>query len=380
MKVNLRLSLAMVILSLSVTAGFAQIRVTHRFVNDAALDVFFIKDFDINRPGTGPPIFFIDIENEDATAHTVVMRLSVASRNRGRLSNGETGSFTLQPNQVVNLSSNDIFSNSGLYRLQTYQVDEAAVRDLVNDVLSTGRLPRDVYTFRVELLDAAEGGIFDTEVFDIRVSNPHKLDLIFPGAPASGGLSDCPVLFTELPQFRWESDMRIFRMVIAPIRKGQDPENALNNEPRYTRIFVLQSNQGGLVSPGDLPFNDRIEIIPNTSFQFPPSGEVLQLKKGTFVWQVTGIVRTSSGPLQFKSEIFCFRVVNLDKVDTGMEQLRVVLKNLLGGDYEKLFGEGGELEGYLPKRIRFDGKEVTPGELLIRLQKISEKYKGYRVE
>ncbi len=373
----------LLLVMMCISSGYGQTgpTVSHSFLNNSALDVFFLKDFDINSPGSGPPIFFIDIMN-DGVVRNVIMRLSITSRRRGNLSRGQTGIFSLQPGQILKLSSRDIFSNSGPYRLESYQIDDEAAKSLIKDVLSTGKLPSDVYTFQVILVEANNpGNQFGSDVFDIRVSNPHKLDLVFPGAPASGQLKDCPVIFTNLPQFRWESDMRQFRVVIAPLRRGDDPESALNNEPRFTRFFVLQGGGNtGLVAGGNR-FNDRVEVIPNTSFQFPSSGEILTMRPGkTYVWRVIGIIETSSGSTPFKSEIYCFRLANLDKVDTGMQQLNVILKNLLGSDYEKIFGEGGELDGYLPKRITFDGKDVTAGELLVRLRKMHDKFKGYKIE
>jgi len=378
MKIRLKLLLLMMLLPGGQLLAQGGIRVESGLLSNTGLDVFFLKDFDINRPGTGPPIFFVNIENLGG-ARTVFMELMVSSRRRGNLSRGRTGEFTLAPGQLVNLTSNDIFSNRGIYRLRDYQIDDAAVKGLLADILARGKLPSDIYTFNVVVFDVA-GGQQDSDVFDLRVSNPRKLDLIFPGAPATGKLGDCPVVFSGLPQFRWESDMRLFRVIVAPLRRGEDPESALNNEPRFTRVFVLQGKQkSGLL--GGLPFSDRVETIPNTSFQFPPSGEVLTFRPGrTYVWRVIGIINTSSGPIQAESEIYCFRIANVDNMNSGMEQLSVLLRNLLGADFEKLFGEGGELEGFRPKRLRFEGKDVTASDLLVRMRKLRDSYRGYKVE
>jgi len=57
-----------------------------------------------------------------------------------------------------------------------------------------------------------------------------------------------------------------------------------------------------------------------------------------------------------------------------------ILQNFLGSDAEKLFAEGGELEGYRPRKVLFDGKETTLPEILARLQDLNERYQGYRIE
>ena len=63
-----------------------------------------------------------------------------------------------------------------------------------------------------------------------------------------------------------------------------------------------------------------------------------------------------------------------------MQQFQSILRPLLGSDYEKLFGSGGEFSGYKPKRILLDGKEVTLIEILTKLQKLISKYQGYTIE
>jgi hypothetical protein len=358
----------------------AQVQVSHRFLNNNVLEMFFLKDFDINSPATGPPIFFVDIKN-DAQLREVILGLSIESQRHGPLSRGETLPFTLNPFQILTLSNNNFFSSTDPYRLDSYEVSENVVRELLKDILSTGKLPTDVYLFNVIVRDNVNQSPLDQDSFEIRVSNPRKIDLIFPGRPASGRREDCPKIFTNLPQFRWESDMRRFRVIIAEARPGEDPESALNQEPRFVRIFALSDDRALGVRRDGSRFAERVEIIPSTSFQYPSSGEILTLRPGrTYYWRVTGLVQTSSGPVELQSEIYCFRIAKLDELDGRNTQLEFILRSLLGSDYNNLFGEGGELEGYRAKRIVLDGEEITLVELLKRLQKIKSNYSGYRVE
>jgi hypothetical protein len=203
--------------------------------------------------------------------------------------------------------------------------------------------------------------------------------LIFPGNPASSRREDCQEIFTNLPQFRWESDMRKFRVVIAEARPGEDPEGVLNQEPRFVRIFGVGNPQDLNINLGNL--TERFEIIPSTSFQYPVSGEVLTLRPGrTYFWQVTGIVETSSGPFQVESEIYCFRIATLDDIGNRRQQLELLLRNILGPDFEKVFGENGELASYEPKQIMLNGQAVTLAELIQKMNEISAAYKGYKIE
>jgi len=354
----------------------AQVTATFRPATGSGLEIFFLKDFDINSPGSGPPIFFIDIQNSGGETD-IILSLGLDSRRSGQLSDGETGRITLQTGRLT-LSNNNLFSNSDPYRLVRYQIADAVVDELLKDILATGKLPTDVYTFRVDVRNALNQPL-DNDILEIRVSNPKKLDLIFPGSSASGNSEDCPEIFTPLPQFRWESDMRRFRVVIAEARPGEDPESALNQEPRFLRLFIIGDPASVNLIPGQVA--ERIEFLPSTSFQYPPSGEILTLRPGrTYYWRVVGVVNTSSGDLGEESEIYCFRIASLDDMAGRRQQLEFILRNILGADFDKVFGQSGELAEYQPTRITLNGQAVTLADLIAQLKGISETYKGYRIE
>jgi hypothetical protein len=354
-----------------------QVTVQTRLVNER-LEVFFLNNFDINRPGAGIPFFFLDVTNQTSSNQRVMLRMRVHTQELGQLLEAETDFFPMTPNQLITMSNNDLWTNTGPYRFVTSSVSDNVLQELLDDILRTGRLPTDVYIFDVEAM-VEDGGMQDNDGFEIKVTNPGKLDLIMPGMPA-GRRDDCPMIYTNLPQFRWESNFNKFRLVIATIRPGEDPESSLNIEPRLTRLLIL-AGTGDLADLAGLPFNDKPEVISTTSFQFPPSGEVLILRPGDeVVWRITGLVETSAGIRQFDSEIFCFKVADLDNLGSGREQFDFILRSLLGNDYETLFGNGGEFSGFVPTGMRFDGQPIAPPDLMPRLQSLKENYKGYRVE
>jgi len=252
--------------------------------------------------------------------------------------------------------------------------------ELLQNILGIARLSTDIWTFETIVKDVNRTALND-DSFEIRITNPTTLDLIGPGSRATGRSDDCAIAFSSLPQLRWASNMTRFRVIIAEWK--QDPESALNQEPRFTRIFLLQNTRNtNLREIGkDLGFNDRVEVIPTTSFTYPSSGESLVLRPGkTYVWRVIGLVSTSSGPTSVANEIYCFRIPKLDELGNYMQQFESILRPLLGSDYEKLFGSGGEFSGYKPKRILLEGKEVTLIEILTKLQKLKSKYSGYTIE
>ncbi|MFQ5677219.1 MAG: hypothetical protein ACE5G1_15105, partial [bacterium] len=299
----------------------AAVRVTHRFVNNSAFEVFFLKDFDVNSAAVGPPIFFLEVVNDDPTTEVVVtLCLELHSRQHGNLSRGETRPFTLKRSEVLNLSNKDLFSNSGPYRLDRYEVAEDVVSELLQDILSTGKLPTDVYTFVVQIKDQSRT-LLDDESFDIRVSNPKKLDIIGPGSPASRRPRDCDRIFTNLPNIRWDTRMKIVRFTLAEWRPGEDPENALNNEPRFTRIFTIGNNTQLNLRARDLGFNDPIEALHSNAFQYPATDTRLPLRQGkAYVYRLTGLVNSSSGFFAIPSEVYCFRLAKLDQINAGAQQ------------------------------------------------------------
>ncbi len=359
---------------------FAQPQLNVRVVSND-LEVFFLKDFDINNPSVGPPLFFIDIINNQQVQN-VRLILKVRSEKRGNLASGETRPFVLQPFQTLTISNNDLFSDVGDYRLESFRIQEDVLNDLLQDVLATGRLPTDTYQFEVQLKGVQNPITIDDEQFEIDVSNPNTLDLIFPGQPATGTASECPEIYTNLPQFRWESDMKRFLVIIAEARAGEDPESALNQEPRFLRTFII-GDQSSTETIETTSETGKIEFIPSPSFQYPAFGEVLTLKPGrTYYWRVIGLVKTSSGLEKFKSEIYCFRIADLDQTGSTSQRDIMVLRllNSLGIDTQQLFGEGGALEGYHATRIYYNGRLITMPELLRKINEIRSNYTGYKIE
>ncbi|MFQ6113668.1 MAG: hypothetical protein ACE5NG_06205 [bacterium] len=360
-------------------SAYAQIEVVTEAVNQN-LEAFFLNDFDINRPASGIEIFRIRITNYFSETCSIRLTLTVLSDRFGELARGTTNQFDVLPGPLIPpITNRDLFSRAGKYRLEDYRLNPVS-ETLLKDILSTGRLPSDAYTFRVGVTGlTCEPGQVESDQFQIVITNPKKLDLIFPGHPATGRREDCPEIFTNLPQFRWESDMRKFRVIIAEARPGEDPESVLNQEPRFVRIFAITNDRASSVFPDEFAVAERIEIIPSTSFQYPSSGEILTLRPGrTYYWRVIGLVQTSSGIKELESEIYCFRIARLEQ--GSKKQLEFILRSLLGSDYDSLFGEGGELEGYHGTRIILDGEEITVVELLKKLNKLKSSYSGYNVE
>ncbi len=297
--------------------------------------------------------------------------------------------FDIAPGQTLTLSNRNLFSNADPHRLETYEISDDVVDELLQDILSTGKLPTDTYAFDLQIIEiGTPDPLLDEDRFEVDISNPQKLDLVFPGRPATGREQDCEEIFTEFPQFRWEGDMKRYQFVLAEAIAGEDPESVLNSGKRFSRIIIIGNRGSSDFNLDDLASLDfftgdaEVEFRPSTSFQFTRGEDVdLEIRPGkTYYWRVTGIVETSSGPVGLESEIYCFRLARLDQLGARKQQLEFILRTILGSDFEKLFGEGGELENYAPKRVTLNGETVSFAELMRRINKLSANYEGYRIE
>jgi len=386
MKAKFRWMALLVILFWAGSAS-SQLFVESNLLN-RSLEVFFLSGLDQNSGARQPPIFELIISGTllppNTETHQVQISLEILKDGTTPLFRGRTGTFEVRQLDLpmLRITNRQLFSNSSQYRIVDGRIADAG-EDLIQDVLSTGKLPSGTYKFDVTLRDLTEGNvdISNTE-FDLFISNPGKLDLTFPGHPAGGRRSDCPELFSNIPQFRWEGDMKFYLVQIAEARPGEDPESALNQSPRFRRLFALQDGTTSGITAAEIGINVPIERVPTTSFQYPSTGEVLRFQPGkTYLWRVIGIINSSSGPIRVESEIFCFRIARLDQLGAGDQQLKLILRNLLGpSDFRKLFGDGGEFDGYQAVRISLDGREVTPAELFLKLHKSNAQLESYSVE
>ncbi len=363
----------------------AQVNVQANLIN-RNLEVFFLSGLDVNS-GRNQPVFFrimINVGNQQPTTRSILLRLSMIKDGSIELYSGaETQPFDVSMNQPLDLTNRDLFSDGPFGLDEAGSITDAG-EELVQNILSRGKLPTGRYTLQVEVRDLTpDAPPVPLTTIDMDISNPGKLDLIGPGRPA-GRRDDCDEIFVTVPQFHWKADFNAFRVIIAEAKVGEDPESSLDQEPRFRKEFYVNSDNNFFSVSNDIRdnfFEGRTpEPLALTSFQYPSSGERLVFRPGkTYYWRVIAFASSTSGTIPLESEIFCFRIARLDQVGGGLEQYEFILRNFLGADYDDVFGEGGQLESYRPKRMVFKGEEVTLPDILQRLSKLSEKYSGYRI-
>lgn len=391
MKSLLKISTPLLILILWGTS-FAQIGVRVDLLNQN-IETFFLSDFDINSPATGPIIFRITLTNNYFQASMVQLFFKLETTRFGELSSGSSNPFLLAPGMTT-ITNRDLFTDAGVYRLVEYRVNTQA-EDFLKSFLATGKLPSDTYELRVQVSEISGGqGSSDSDEVQLNIRNPNTVDLVSPGA-VGRGIEDGPEIYAANPLFQWESDMKRFVLVVAEARPGEDPESVLNQNPRFIRKFVLADAVSfGDISAGfenlscNLSIDSSVptEVRTTTSFQYPSSGTVLTFQPGkTYYWRVFGITITSSGPECVESEIFSFRIADLgrSRPSNTQEAVLINLLNSLGINTDELFGENGELEGYhyVGREIFYNGQQVSFVEFIRKINGLRPKFSGnWKVE
>jgi len=323
--------------------------------------MLFLSDFDLLQLGTGPLMFRISMINSGNAAKTIIGRFSVETASLGTLFYGETHPFTL-PQGTLYLTNHDLFSRQQTYSLSEYNF-EAAADELRDIILQTGQLPADRYDFKWEIFDVNNNTNQDSKIESLFIDNPTRLDLISPGAEASG--SYLPFLYTTFPYFRWESNATEFRLkVCEKLPHNHSPEDAMNNTPRL-----------------------ETTITGSTFFQYPSAG-ALNLEEGkTYFWQIFVTIATASGRVEVPSEIWGFQVVDLSNPQfaENQEQLLESLQDILGeGAITELFGPDGELQGFQITGVAFwNGKPITMQTILEIIDAIRDgklQVESFRIE
>ncbi|MDZ7308734.1 MAG: hypothetical protein ONB49_16990, partial [candidate division KSB1 bacterium] len=231
----------------------------------------------------------------------------------------------------------------------------------------SGRLPNGRYFLNVKVSEqAGKEGMVEiySEEKELFVSNLPSLDLVSPGMTAGG--QECPAVFTNLPQFKWDSEAETFLLTVCellPTNSG--PQDVMQNPPRLRRR--LQRN---------------VDFFGSPAFQYPSEG--LPLQEGrTYYWQVHALVPTQTGELELPSPIWCFRVnaVGGSENELLLQQLLSLLQSLGLQDINQLFETGGPLEGYLPNgTVTLNGRRIDLNELIAQLRANARHLGSYTVE
>lgn len=317
-------------------------------ISAPTFDAVFLSNFNLVSLTSSTPLFVLQIrESQGGTDVRMTFDLIAEQFSSG----GPIIEAVTNPFRVTGMrqiTSNDFTSQGDITGDVRFNTD--AAQKLQDAILSTGKLPSGKYVLRVRVENAAnpsDNCVWE-KIYDI--SNPTTIDLISPGRVAGSG--ECPVIYTTLPLFQWESNARKFIFRIAEKRpENTSPEDVMNNESRV---------------PGDTLIAGR-DFFGKPSFQYPSSG-VFPLEEGkTYYWQVTAFIETPSGDIPIESQIWCLTIGQISGGNTSAAQLQIMnyLRALLGdAAVDQMFGEGGDLYGFIATGvIQKNGSSISVTDL-----------------
>jgi len=327
----------------------------------------FLADLDLTRSSGGMPIFWVELRNVSGVAQQVYLRVQLVSRDFGILAWGQTAPFTLEAGEVRRIDNQNLIREGEQYSFVDYDWNRQLATELQDYLFAHGKLRPDLYTLNIEVYDASSSNLQDDASLTLDVTNPSTLDLLAPGARVEG--EELPLVYTTWPVFLWESDIELFKLVVAEkpadvhVPVDASPEQILENQVRFSKFLRVHRGPGAPPrSSGDTL------VVPSTFFQYPVS-DVLPLQEGrTYFWRLTGIVPTSGTTLEMESEIWGFTVANLTSGGTSPEHLQLLahLRSLLGDEVvDGLFAAGGPLQGCMFSGLVQDaeGRPMSMAEL-----------------
>ncbi len=329
--------------------------------------IYYISDFDINGVGNATDFFNLTLTSDvPVPANTVRLRMRMTSNNQ-TLIEGTTRSlpFNLPQGQLIPpITYRDFrgFGGRGI-QIDRFTYNSNSLGQITDAVLRTSRLPSGTYVVTVEVISTS-GATIASDQAVLVISNPITLDLISPGQLAGG--AECPVIFSNLPQFTWNSDASRFLLTVCEkLPNNSGPEDVMQNPPRFQRIL-----------------NSGADFFGTPSFLYPSSALPLQPGR-IYYWQITVITTSTSGEVRLPGEIWCFQMQNEMGGDRALmlQELLSLLASLGVDDIEDLFAAGGPLERNLPTgRVIINGQIVDLNELFAMLRGGAMKIKSFSVE
>lgn len=284
--------------------------------------------------------------------------------------------FSLDPNQIVNTTNNDIQNEEipGIEEKLDFDGGLTLAGEEFIENLSGTTLPSDIYTFSIviyQVTNATGRRTMAAETVVLGVGNRQSVDdpvvfdeeSIFLRAP--GDVLGTEVSITNLfPQFSWEGDAaNEFRLVVVRSNGQDTPESLLQNA--YSSEPV---DEGGQL----LQFENLDVLVDGNTFQYPPSGAQALQYGQTYFWQLSTEIQTAIGTEIIISDIWGFRLVspseNTGAPEIDGDQLQALIA-LIGQEQFNTLTENG----YAVASIEIEGVTYEGPAAINKLEELFEK-------
>jgi hypothetical protein len=125
------------------------------------------------------PLFTLTINNDaDTTAYCHLM-ITLSSNRFGEITYLSTNQFPMNPHEIWSLQNNTITNNPKQIVLSNFEINPN-IEGLINETLSQGKLPEDIYYIRVEVLDSYNN-VLSMWSDQFTIINSITITSIFPG-------------------------------------------------------------------------------------------------------------------------------------------------------------------------------------------------------
>ena len=303
--INPQILSARIIIAPNALEGFRDVTLlagSNRYVSPAAFEVtkagnfvlqlevipmqsLYVADFDPENVQNAPLLFRINVQN-DQVQRNLTIKLHVSGAENGFLITAEKLINPAVPNGSYTFTNHDF---------DRYLPNKDKL-ELFKKTLESGKLPADVYSYKLEAYDNAV--VLATDEGVNVVNNPiARPELISPGIIFG---QDPEIINNKNPFLQWFSQAAQNEIAIYPVFPGQKTkEEIFLNRPVY-----------------------KVSDLVGNSLVYPSSAEQLEEGK-TYAWQVKGINPSSRGEQTFLSEVFWFTVAKIDEPIQIFQQLLI---------------------------------------------------------
>ena len=340
---------------------------------------YYINSFDFNTGATNVQIFRYELSSSSypvmikARFRSLIISPPLGITNQQTIIELETGMVELKA--PIILDNRDMSSEpSIIYDMDTppnpinltaniidrISIDMADV--ILQSVLATGKIADGEYTFELEILSDNDQ-ILASDIKTIIVSSPSSIDLESPGGSS---LSDTTnnIIYTSFPIFQWFSQTGSgYNTYIRIAEFNSSIHNSIEDALEDQRVLPFDSNEDW-------------HPIPNTnSFQYPYSGAGILEEGKVYGWQIKIEIPTTSGEEDMLSSSLSFKIGTAGMIETinGITNpFLISLQEAIGEDqFNALFGDGNELQGYLPSgQYEVNGVNVDESSIEYLLNQI----------
>ncbi len=287
-------------------------------------EIYYIGDLDPAGRGAGTAWLDVQLYGFEGAATTVTMDFThetelifTGTSNPLYFSDGDYLRFT-----NLDFSRQEFIWQGGSVEIEDWDFNEDYLEEVDGNALASG-----MYRVTITLTNLDTGKTFP-KMISFTATNPDAVWLI---SPRDGFTVTLPE-----PVFIWSSAAQLFRIRVCRAEEGQ-----MNGEDVIANLPVWEEELSGYTAT------------------YPP-GDVQELQNGaTYYWQVYALVSTTSGDLEFASEIWSFKYS--DEGNYLEEETLEVLGNLFPGNAGEVLNQ---LVGYhMSGTIMVDGMPLDSGGL-----------------